>query len=201
MCATDLRLWKNQSRSTSTSFTCIDRISTNAEDTESADAPVDANMTWREPQQTSSSGLEMGEEWQTRLQSRVRWPRTHPDELWSGAEHFEAALMTSCGTLPGLLSARRDRERETPETGCDGQTEYFGFFRPSRCEAGEMSYLRSGSSLHSQFLWPQNCTCLLTADPGGGKKQQPNTWAMKKTKGLIYEQWTVCLTDLLKAGN
>lgn len=189
---TDLRLWKNQSRSTSTSFTCIDRISTNAEDTESADAPVDANMTWREPQQTFSSGLEMGEEWQTRLQSRVRWPRTHPDELWSGAEHFEAALMTSCGTLPGLLSARRDRERETPETGCDGQTEYFGFFRPSRCEAGEMSYLRSGSSLHSQFLWPQNCTCLLTADPGGGKKQQPNTWAMKKTKGLIYEQWTVC---------
>lgn len=109
---TDLRLWKNQSRSTSTSFTCIDRISTNAEDTESADAPVDANMTWREPQQTFSSGLEMGEEWQTRLQSRVRWPRTHPDELWSGAEHFEAALMTSCGTLPGLLSARRDRERE-----------------------------------------------------------------------------------------
>lgn len=157
--------------------------------------------TWRELQQTFSSGLEMGEEWQTRLQSRVRWPRTHPDELWSGAEHFEAALMTSCGTLPGLLSARRDRERETPETGCDGQTEYFGFFRPSRCEAGEMSYLRSGSSLHSQFLWPQNCTCLLTADPGGGKKQQPNTWEMKKTKGLIYEQWTVCLTDLLKAGN
>lgn len=201
MCATDLRLWKNQSRSTSTSFICIESISTNAEDTESADAPVDANMTWRELQQTFSSGLEMGEEWQTRLQSRVRWPRTHPDELWSGAEHFEAALMTSCGTLPGLLSARRDRERETPETGCDGQTEYFGFFRPSRCEAGEMSYLRSGSSLHSQFLWPQNCTCLLTADPGGGKKQQPNTWEMKKTKGLIYEQWTVCLTDLLKAGN
>lgn len=133
---TDLRLWKNQSRSTSTSFTCIDRISTNAEDTESADAPVDANMTWREPQQTSSSGLEMGEEWQTRLQSRVRWPRTHPDELWSGAEHFEAALMTSCGTLPGLLSARRDRERETPETGCDGQTEYFVFLarRAARLE-------------------------------------------------------------------
>ena len=69
-------------------------------------------MTWREPQQTFSSGLEKGEEWRTRLQSRVRRPRTHPDELWSGAEHFEAALMTSCGTLPGLLSARRDRQRE-----------------------------------------------------------------------------------------
>lgn len=92
--------------------------------------------TWRELQQTFSSGLEMGEEWQTRLQSRVRWPRTHPDELWSGAEHFEAALMTSCGTLPGLLSARRDRERETPETGCDGQTEYFVFLarRAARLE-------------------------------------------------------------------
>lgn len=36
-------------------------------------------------------------------------------------------------------------------------------------QSGEMLYLLSGSSLHSQFLWPQNCTCLLIADPGGKK--------------------------------
>ena len=29
--------------------------------------------------------------------------------------------------------------------------------------------LPSESSLHSLFLWPQNCTCLQTADPVGGR--------------------------------
>lgn len=140
-------------------------------------------MTWREPQQTFSSGLEKGEEWRTRLQSRVRRPRTHPDELWSGAEHFEAALMTSCGTLPGLLSARRDRERER-ERQAVMDKQNICFFRPSRCESGEMSYLRSGSSLHSQFLWPQNCTCLLTADPGGGKKNNQIHERWRRQEGL-----------------
>lgn len=31
-------------------------------------------------------------------------------------------------------------------------------------------YLLFESSLHSQFLWPQNCTYLLITDPGGGTK-------------------------------
>lgn len=32
-------------------------------------------------------------------------------------------------------------------------------------------HLLSGSSLHSRFLWPQNCTCLLTADPSERSKR------------------------------
>lgn len=38
------------------------------------------------------------------------------------------------------------------------------------------AHLLSGSSLHSRFLWPQNCTCLLTVDPSEGSKKNPEVF-------------------------
>lgn len=46
----------------------------------------------------------------------------------------------------------------------------------------QMFYLLSGSSLHSQFLWPWNCTCPLITDPDG---RQEHFEAAKWTSGKI----------------
>lgn len=119
--------------------------------------------------------------------SWVRWSQTHPDELWSGAGHFEAALMTFCGTLPGLLSARQHRKRPERESVMDKQDIFVSFLK-----SGEMLYLLSGSSLHSQFLWPQNCTCLLITDPGGGKCSNNKIHEQRRT---AEDSWKMCLTE------
>lgn len=49
-------------------------------------------------------------------------------------------------------------------------------------QSGEMLHLPSGSSSHSQVLWPRNCTCLPITDPAGERK-----YLFRKTK--IRERW------------
>lgn len=84
--------------------------------------------------------------------------------------------MTFCGTLPGLLSAKQERKRAEKESVMHKQDIFVSFLKP---QSAEMLHLLSGSSLHNQFLWPQNCTCLLITGPGGGE-----TKYMSKSKSF-----------------
>lgn len=69
-------------------------------------------------------------------------------------------------------------------------------------------YLLSGSNLHSLFLWPQNCTYLLTADPETESREPP---AHKKRSHLhvaVISPWhcgpfvsDTCTRDINQAGS
>lgn len=99
--------------------------------------------------------------------------------------------MTSCGTQPGPLSARQDRNRPEGDV-MDKQNILVFSLMP---QPAEMLYLLSGSSLHSRFLWPQNCTCRLIIDPGGKKTNIRSNNKMHEQRGRAkdsYKQSTGC---------